>query len=230
MTKVKKFYVESELVFEEKPKNKQFKDIEGEIFGKLAVIGFAGNKNRYGQWFCKCECGNITKVYAISLKSGDTNSCGCIHIDGLVDRVTIHGHSRASGKSSTYTSWNNMVNRCKNPNVPNYSDYGGRGIKVCDRWLKFENFLADMGEKPKRTSIERINNNGDYEPGNCRWATNKEQQNNKRNNRLITFNGKTQTMAQWAEEFCVEMYILSNRINRDGWTIERALTTKIRRR
>lgn len=119
-----------------------------------------------------------------------------------------------------------MKGRCLNPSYGNYANYGGRGIKVCDRWLEsFENFLADMGEAPRGTSIDRIDNDGHYTPENCRWATDSEQQNNKRDTVLLTANGKTQTINEWAKETGLDVALIRNRIKRHGWSVEKAINT-----
>jgi hypothetical protein len=123
-----------------------------------------------------------------------------------------------------YGVWAAMLRRCRNPNTKDYPNYGGRGIRVCERWSKFANFYADLGPRPSRNhSIERRENDGNYEPGNCYWATRAEQANNKRNNRLITAHGKTQTLAQWASELRMTPYAITFRL-RSGWNVERALS------
>ena len=122
-----------------------------------------------------------------------------------------------------------MLERCRNPNCANYSYYGGRGIAVCERWLKFENFLADMGIAPPETSLDRIDGDGDYEPENCQWATRKEQSRNTRSNRMMEFNGRTQSAAAWAEEYDMSYDLLWNRLNL-GWSTEDALHAPVRRR
>lgn len=134
-----------------------------------------------------------------------------------------HGHAREStGRTPTYRAWDGMRDRCRNPNATHYAYYGGRGIRVCERWMdSFANFLADMGEAPVGTSIDRIDSNGHYEPGNCRWSTPKEQARNRSNNRPITFKGRTQTLAAWGEELGLSVQTLSWRIKR--WGVERAL-------
>lgn len=222
----KKFYKEEELVFEEKLKGK-FKDIEGETFSRLYILGYAGKVGKNLYWYCRCVCGKIVKVGSGNLKNGNTTSCGCFKIRNTKEKNSTHGHSRGYVTTPTYRTWVNMINRCSNPKTIHYHNYGGRGIKVCDRWLKFENFLEDMGEKPKNTTIERIWNDGNYESGNCRWATYKEQNNNRRSNHFLTFRGKTQTIAQWSREIEVNGSTLFDRIN-NGWTVERALTTPVR--
>lgn len=122
-----------------------------------------------------------------------------------------------------------MISRCTKPTDRAYSRYGGRGITVCDSWLRFANFLADMGERPADMTLERIDNNLGYVPDNCRWATYKEQNNNRRDNRFITLNGETKTMAQWCEQLGLPQKTISQRINGYGWSPERALTEPIRK-
>lgn len=130
--------------------------------------------------------------------------------------------------SREHKSWESMIHRCTNKNAANYAMYGGRGITVCEEWLQFENFYRDMGERPNGHSLDRINNNLGYFKDNCRWASTVEQLNNRRNNHLITFCNKTQTLSQWAREIGLKPKTLSARINDEGWSIEKALTTKLR--
>jgi|SRR6267142_833044 len=161
-------------------------DLTGKRFGRLIVQWPVGRKGIVDKspsliWLCLCDCGNVIPVIGQHLRGGGTKSCGCFRHDFRV----IHGHNRSrltSGKSPEYNSWDHMVQRCMNRKNTAWKYYGGRGIKVCKRWQKFDNFLADMGSRPStKHSIDRFpNNNGNYEPGNCRWATRIQQMNNTR--------------------------------------------------
>lgn len=148
----------------------------GERYGRLTVAQqrSPGEKDVH----VRCDCGTEKTVPFKNLGRG-TNSCGCLHVEQLVARSTKHGH--AVGKpTSTYMTWQDMVGRCTNPSHKRWDDYGGRGITVCDQWRKFENFLADMGERPGCLTLDRIDNNSGYGPGNCRWTTQSEQNRNRR--------------------------------------------------
>jgi len=146
----------------------------------------------------------------------------------LIESKTTHGHGGSGGVSPTYQTWRNMLNRCNNPNVPAYRNYGARGITVAPEWHDFSRFLADMGERPEGLTIERIDNSRGYMPGNCRWATYSEQGRNTRVNRIIEFNGEALTIVEWAECTGVSRSLIAARIDRLGWSIERALTTPAR--
>jgi hypothetical protein len=154
-------------------------DITDQRFGRLTVIQRSANcRQGQARWLCKCDCGNLREVESSHLRRGQTQSCGCLARELLIKRSLRHGHAR--DKTPTYLTWKSMFRRCTTPTDPAYSRYGGRGIHVCKRWYKFENFLADMGERPPGKSIDRINNDEGYSPQNCRWATALEQTKNRR--------------------------------------------------
>lgn len=158
-----------------------YREIAGARFGRLVALERVPSEKKEHMWLCVCDCGN-KKIFGKSwITGGNTKSCGCLMREVSAAKVTKHGHNKRSDISSTYHSWSGMRARCKNPKNKAYSYYGGRGIRVCERWDSFENFLADMGEKPKGTSLDRYpNNDGNYEPSNCRWATFKQQRVNQR--------------------------------------------------
>lgn len=199
------------------------KDHTGSRFGRLTVVGRAGTSpSKKVLWLCNCDCGEQATCIAQELTTGSTKSCGCLRREVTSQRATTHGMCRDGSLPPEYHSWSNMIQRCTNPNNPKYDDYGGRGITVCARWVdSFESFLEDMGEKPEGYSVERINNNGNYEPGNCRWATQAEQVINSRHCRMLSFNGKTQAMSVWARELNIEYDTLRNRLDA-GWPIGKA--------
>lgn len=197
-------------------------DLVKQRFGQLFVLEMAG-KNKWGncRWLCLCNCGQKIIIQGGNLRSSHTRSCGCAHIK--------HGHNKRGQQSTTYRSWDHMIQRCTNSKDKNYHHYGGRGIKVCRRWMKFENFLKDMGEQPHGKSIDRINNNKGYDRFNCKWATQRQQMRNTRRNCLKTFNGKTQCISAWSEEMNISENTLRARF-RYGWSTERALTEFVQRR
>lgn len=153
-------------------------DLSGLSFGRLTVIGRVANRGRHVYWTCRCECGGVTESKGDHLKAGAITSCGCV-------RACSDGQSvaRVGRPSPTYKSWQSMIERTSNPNHHAWRHYGGRGIAVSDRWRTSPGFLADMGERPAGLTLDRIDNDGDYEPGNCRWATVLDQNRNKRQRR-----------------------------------------------
>lgn len=151
-------------------------------FGRWVVIGYSDlrTKSQGLYWECVCDCGTQRPVSSLTLKNGTSKSCGCLKIEVAKRQFLKHGHENNRGKTRTYTSWDNMVQRCTNPNRPEYKHYGGRGITICQKWRTFENFYSDMGDRPNNRSLDRINNDGNYEPDNCRWATRSQQVSNRR--------------------------------------------------
>ncbi len=203
-------------------------DLIGQKFGRLIVIKKAGSsRDKHILWLCRCDCGKDKIIQGNHLKSGATKSCGCLNREKTSIANTKHGHTKNGKQSKTHIVWQHIIQRCTNPRDKGYSNYGGRGITVCKRWRKFENFLEDMGEVPEGYQIDRINNDGNYCKSNCRWATRKEQNRNTRRNHYITHDGKTQCLSAWAEEFNINYNTLYSRIFRSGWSIEKALTTPI---
>lgn len=185
-------------------------------FGKLTVVMQCAER-LHGSivWLCKCECGGEKKVSATHLRNGHTVSCGCAR-----GGRPIHGAASEGKWTPTYKSWRWMINRCRYRN----KFYSDRGIKICSRWKhSFNNFLADMGERPEGMTLDRIDSNGDYCPENCQWATMADQVRNRRSNRMVTFKGETLPMVVWAERVSLPYITVATRLDR-GWTPERALT------
>lgn len=204
------------------------KNLSGKKFGRLSVKHLSGfNKHGSAMWRCRCDCGNVGTFKGISLRNDDTKSCGCWKREEWLTRVTKHGGTSRRGPSPEYTAWMNMRQRCSKVGHKAYKHYGGRGIKVCLRWKKFESFLEDMGHRPSQFhSLHRIENDRGYSPGNVKWSVSKIQQNARRNNHRLSFNGRVQTIAQWSVELGIEAHTLLCRVNR-GWTTERALTSPL---
>ena len=161
------------------------KDISGERFGFITVIGFSHRASNQSYWTCQCECGNITTVCKSSLIREKTRSCGCYRKQEAANKWLTHGETIRERTTLEYWIWSAMKQRCNTQTNKDYKYYGGRGIRVCKRWELYENFLEDMGRKPKGLSLDRIDNNGNYEPSNCRWATKTEQRNNQRLKSII---------------------------------------------
>lgn len=205
-------------------------DLTGQRFGRLQVLDKAESTPQgKAKWLCVCDCGVTLSVRSETLRRGDSMSCGCLASEMVSQRNFRHGHWLGGYPTKSWLAWRNMKSRCENPKDKRFNVYGARGVKVCERWQEFENFFADMGMPPsKNHSIDRIDVDGNYEPSNCRWVTQKTQQRNRSNNRIIEFNGKRQCLSQWAEEYGISQKRLRTRIERDGWDIEKALTTPLK--
>lgn len=205
----------------------KFIDLTGQKFGRLIVIEYKQN----GKWLCKCDCGNEKVVRGDSLKQGLTLSCGCLHKN--IVKLTCKKNFLKHGMSKTRINniWFNILSRCYNEKSNNYKNYGARGIKICKEWkenfVAFYNWAIKNGYQDNLT-IDRIDNNGNYEPSNCRWVSQKIQQNNKRNNHLITYKDKTYTLSKWAEIKNIKISTLAMRLNHQSWSIEKALTTPVK--
>ena len=204
----------------------KFMDLTDQRFSKLIVISRAVNNTRNTRWNCKCDCGRKCVVTACNLRNGHTKSCGCVRALTMGNTFRTHGRT----ESQSYRTWCGIKARCYKPSASNYYLYGARGVTVCDRWLQsFENFYADMGDPPtKKHSIDRKDNSLGYSPDNCKWSTQIEQANNKGTNVIVTFNGKTQTLAEWARELNLTRSALAYRLK--TWpSTERIFLTPLRR-
>lgn len=211
-------------------------DLTNKRFGRLTAIKYH-HSDKYGHryWLCKCDCGNEVIVFTGNL-GRHSHSCGCLARE-LISKANA---KHLSSKTRLYPIWSSMKQRCLRKTHCAYKNYGGRGIKVCDEWLGehgFENFKQwafENGYKEEtlpnnlnKWTIDRIDNNGNYCPENCRWITAEEQQKNTRNNKYLTFNNKTQILADWAREIGIRIDTLWYRLN-SGWTVEKALTTPLK--
>lgn len=203
-------------------------DITGQKFHRWTVVKRTDSSPKgQAQWLCRCDCGTEKVLKSIVIRRGISKSCGCYKIEVLKERSVTHGNTQNRQLSPTYRTWASMLNRCSNPKNDDYTQYGGRGIKVCKEWQHFQNFLADMGERPKgRHSIDRIDNDSDYTPENCRWATDNQQARNRSNNHLVTLGGKTLTLTGWSEVLGIRQSTIRRRL-RVGWSPEEALTTPL---
>ncbi len=211
--------------FEPIPTHPRFQDLTGKPYGRWTVLGYAGWVRGGYRFWCQCSCGSSPKlIRSALLKNGHSTSCGCFRAELSRKQLTVHGGCG----TKEYGVWRTMLNRCRDPKNERFSYYGGRGVVVCDRWLDFVNFLADMGPRPSAAhQLDRFpDNDGPYAPDNVRWATRKEQGRNKRNNRLMTSGGETLPLSAWAERLHVAQGTIRNRLRR-GWSEERTLTEAI---
>lgn len=202
------------------------RDLTGTRYGKLLVVSMADNKGRFTQWNCLCDCGNATVVATAHLTNGHTKSCGCLRSETASINFSTHRKSN----TRLYRMWRNIKTRCENSKCNHYHLYGGRGIHICDEWRNdfsaFEEWALNHGYQDN-LSIDRIDVNGSYTPDNCRFVTMKEQENNKRANHYIYYNGERKTLAELSDEFGIPYDTLLARINSRNWPVERALSAPI---
>jgi hypothetical protein len=197
-------------------------DIQGRVYGLLTALKPDGKIRGCTAWLCQCECGKQKRIPIAALNCGNSKSCGSkIHSSLVTEAKKLNELNKTE-----YMTWSAMKDRCKNPKNKSYKYYGGRGIEVCERWEKFENFLEDMGKKPEGYSIERVDVNGNYDKLNCKWVPKSEQSQNKRNNRYLTYLGKTQNLADWVIETGLTRSCIEQRLKR-GWTVEKTLSTSL---
>ena len=202
-------------------------DLSGRRFGKLTVLRRTTNRGNKTMWECECDCGSVTVVSGSNLVQGNVKSCGCLWKETVpsVNKEKRTRHSESNTK--LHKTWCNMRYRCNNPNCKFYSNYGGRGIKICKEWEIYENFrdwsLANGFEEG--LSIDRIDNDGNYEPTNCRWVETKTQINNRRVSHNLTYQGVTHTIAEWSDITGIKWTTIKERL-KHGWSIEKVLTTK----
>ncbi len=204
-------------------------DLKGKTFNYLKVICYHQTlRNRHdiknAIWKCKCKCGNITLVSSTNIQRGKIKSCGCLQKESVGKINRTHGRSR----TPEYRIWTRIKSRCYNPNTTDYKYYGGRGIKMCDKWVhSFEKFFLDMGKRPSLLhTIDRIENNVNYTPKNCRWATRETQTRNRTNTKTLTYKGQTKPMAEWAEIIGMPYTTIQSRVAR-GWPVFKIIETPV---
>jgi hypothetical protein len=198
----------------------------GRRFYRLTVVAYSHKRNAHHHWLCACDCGNLTTISVTHIgRKGPKaqKSCGCLLRESTIRRSTTHG----GRKTLEWDAWARIIDRCTNANAPGWKNYGGRGITVCKEWRHdFAAFLAHVGPRPSpQHSIDRIDNSQGYTPGNVRWATRTEQNRNRRNNHRLEFRGEARCLAEWGDVTGIPAKVINDRINRDGWSVERALTT-----
>lgn len=197
-------------------------DITGERFSRLTVVNFIGtDKAHHKKWKCRCDCGNEIDVLATNLLTGRTKSCGCLRSDYAKENCTNHGETG----TRLFNAWQAMIDRCQNPNHKSFNRYGGRGIKICEEWkdyVVFRSWALENGYSDE-LSIDRIDNNGNYEPSNCRWANWNEQNNNRSNNRILCYKGESHTVAEWSHITGIKSSTIYSRLY-NGWCVELALS------
>lgn len=202
-------------------------DVVGKTFGHLTVLYVTKIRGRNKRLVCECSCGNVISTQFWNVIRGQSKSCGCQRGNYISEGKTRHGQAAEHGRTSEYNTWARIWDRCTNENNKKFMDYGGRGITVCDRWIVFEDFFADMGKKPTpKHSIERLDNSSGYGPGNCAWATNKAQSRNRRSNQNMTVDGMTLCATDWATKVGLKPLTILARI-RSGWSHDAAVKTPL---
>lgn len=205
-------------------------DLTGQRFGRLTVLREFGRRNNQVCWECRCDCGNIIYVRSYDLRSGHTKSCGCYQIETSTENIkAFHVLQGFDGRTQhpTYQVWKDMMRRCYDPHNSNYANYGGRGISVCEEWKDlqiFQQWALSHGFK-KNLQLDRIDNDGNYVPENCRFVTRMENCNNKRNNHLVQFHGEVRTLAEWSRILDIPYRAIIQRLRR-GWSVERTFTER----
>lgn len=223
-----------ECIYKGRHAMKPLSILTGDKFGQLTVIEEVTSRVQPSgkvvrRLSCRCECGRLTTVTLTHLSTGHSTSCGCWRREAGRRNGKATGTHRKTG-TPTFNSWESMRARCSNPLSAHYAIYGGRGIRVCQRWSdSFQAFLDDMGERPAGTTIDRIDNSGNYEPGNCRWATPTEQARNKRNNVVLEFDDKSLCVPEWAERTGLPQHVIRSRLRR-GWTVPETLSAALNSR
>ncbi len=201
----------------------QITDITGQTFNRLTVLGYSHRRNAVTYWVCECTCGGRVITRGSSLRNGHTKSCGCLNTE--TRRAQVYKHGMVG--HPLYSIWTTMRSRCLCKTDKGFHNYGARGIKICPEWDDFAQFVKDMGERPSvEYTLDRIDNDGDYTPENCHWGTEEEQNNNKRTNVFITYQGKRQTLVQWSRELKISYAALQYR-RRQGWDIHKMFTTPV---
>ena len=202
-------------------------DLTGRKIERLTVIKRDGSQNKKALWLCECDCGNKIRVLGASLSSGNTKSCGCLQRE-VVQNVGQSNRKHGMYGTRIYTIWADMKKRCLDKQDRAYKHYGARGISICKEWYEFDNFYtwAKTSGYTDNLTLDRKDVNGDYTPDNCKWSTWKEQQNNRRSSRMITYNGETKTLSQWSDIRGIPRNTLTARINTLHWDIKKAFTTK----
>lgn len=210
-------------------KRRPYSEAVGKQFNDLFVLEIY-KIGIHTKAYCICKCGKTTLSFIGGVLSGHTRSCGCYRLTASKKRTGtksaqyVHGHELDGKKSPTLSTYHSMLQRCKNPSSNSFKNYGAKGVTICDRWLDFNNFLVDMGERPKDTTIDRINNSKGYSPDNCRWATKKEQAINRKSTLLYTMQGETKCLKDWAREYGIRYLVVFKRIKR-GWSLQDSLKT-----